>query len=113
VTSGSLPPGVTLYPSNGLLFGFPGTNGTYNFAITATNANNCTGQRAYSLLISKGTARTALSFANDFDTSGKADFAFWRTATGDRQSVLGGEQNRSLHSPGRRGDAPVTNQPQD
>lgn len=49
-TAGSLPPGLTLY-ANGLVFGFPTTPGTHNFTITATGAGNCTGSKAYSIVV--------------------------------------------------------------
>lgn len=51
VTAGSLPPGLTLFGSAGLLFGFPAAPGTYNFTITATDASNCAGSKNYSLVI--------------------------------------------------------------
>jgi hypothetical protein len=49
--SGTLPPGVTFYNASGLLYGYPAAAGTYNFTITATDANNCTGSRNYSVTI--------------------------------------------------------------
>ncbi len=45
-TSGTLPTGLTL--SNDTLSGTPTTAGVYNFDITATDANGCTGVRSYS-----------------------------------------------------------------
>lgn len=50
VTSGSLPAGVTL-SSGGLLSGTPTFGGTYGFTITAIDANSCSGNRAYSWLV--------------------------------------------------------------
>lgn len=47
VTAGSIPPGVTFYPSFGLLFGYANTVGTYSFTITATDAQGCSGSRSY------------------------------------------------------------------
>ena len=52
VTSGTLPPGLTLDPATGVLSGTPTTQGTYNFTVTATDVNTCTGAQAYSLFIS-------------------------------------------------------------
>jgi hypothetical protein len=43
VTSGTLPPGLSLGPSNGLLSGIPTTIGAYSFTITATGFGGCTG----------------------------------------------------------------------
>jgi hypothetical protein len=48
VSSGTLPPGLTLSPG-GALSGTPSTFGTYAFTVTATDAGGCTGSRAYSV----------------------------------------------------------------
>ena len=50
VTAGALPAGVTL-SSAGSLSGTPTASGTFNFTVTATDANGQTGSRAYSLVI--------------------------------------------------------------
>ena len=50
VTAGALPNGLTL-ATGGVLSGNPTALGTANFAVTATDANGCTGTRAYSLQI--------------------------------------------------------------
>ena len=50
VSSGSLPPGLTLTGA-GVLSGTPTAPGTYTFVIEATDANNCTGARGYTLVI--------------------------------------------------------------
>ena len=49
VTSGSLPTGLTL-ASNGTLSGSPSASGTFNFTVTATDSNGCTGSRAYTVV---------------------------------------------------------------
>ena len=49
VTSGSLPTGLTL-ASNGTLSGSPSASGTFNFTVTATDSNGCTGSRAYTVI---------------------------------------------------------------
>jgi len=56
VSSGTLPPGLTLNPATGFLSGIPTANGTSNFTITATNAGLCSGSRAYSLVIGAAAA---------------------------------------------------------
>ena len=60
VTSGSLPPGLSLTPE-GLLSGTPDTEGSFNFTVTATDDNDtvieeddCPGSRDYTLLICPG-----------------------------------------------------------
>ncbi len=50
VTAGALPPGLTL-SAGGVIAGTPTAGGTYNFTLTATDANAQTGSRAYSLTI--------------------------------------------------------------
>jgi hypothetical protein len=53
VTAGALPNGITL-SSAGALFGMPTVSGGFNFTVTATDANGCTGARAYSVTITGG-----------------------------------------------------------
>ncbi|MEP7341619.1 MAG: putative Ig domain-containing protein, partial [Acidobacteriota bacterium] len=89
VTSGSLPPGLTLYGSFGLLYGYPTSAGTFSFTITATDANNCTGIKQYSLTIG-GAALRSLVFG-DFDGDGKADLSVWRGQSGDWMMVASGD----------------------
>ena len=48
VTSGALPTGLTL-SSGGLLAGSPLVPGTFDFTVTATDANRCAGSRAYTV----------------------------------------------------------------
>lgn len=52
-SAGTLPPGLAL-ASNGALTGTPSTAGTYNFTVTATDANGFTGTRAYTVSIAAG-----------------------------------------------------------
>ncbi len=51
VPPGTLPTGLGLIASTGAITGTPTTPGTYNFTITATDANSNTGNRAYSVTI--------------------------------------------------------------
>ena len=50
VTAGALPGGLTL-TSAGLLAGTPNASGTFNFTVTASDANSQTGSRAYTLAV--------------------------------------------------------------
>jgi N-acetylneuraminic acid mutarotase len=50
-STGTLPPGLTLVPSTGVLSGTPTTFGTFGFGITATDVNLCPGTRVYSVTI--------------------------------------------------------------
>ena len=47
VSAGTLPAGIALDPSTGVLSGNPTTLQAYSFTITATDANGCTGSRPY------------------------------------------------------------------
>jgi hypothetical protein len=48
---GTLPPGLSLNSATGTISGTPTTVGTYNFAITATDANGCFGTQLYTIVI--------------------------------------------------------------
>jgi PKD repeat protein len=52
--TGGVPPGLNL-SAGGVLSGSPTTPGTYSFTVTATDANGCTGSRAYTVTIVCGT----------------------------------------------------------
>ncbi len=49
VSSGSLPPGLTLHSATGVLDGTPTSAGSYLFTVTATLANQCSAAQAYSV----------------------------------------------------------------
>ena len=51
VSSGALPPGLTLNPASGAITGSPTIAGTFTFSITATDVNGCSGSRLYSITI--------------------------------------------------------------
>ncbi|MGD0058937.1 MAG: putative Ig domain-containing protein [Verrucomicrobiia bacterium] len=51
VTSGSLPPGLTLQPINGELSGSPTATGVFKFTITVTDAVGCTASVAYTITV--------------------------------------------------------------
>jgi hypothetical protein len=79
--TGTPPPGVTFYNAAGLLFGYPSASGTYNFTVTATDSNNCTGSKSYSVTI--GGVGFARAVFGDFDGDGKTDFSVWRGQQSD------------------------------
>ncbi|CUU59674.1 conserved repeat domain-containing protein [Parafrankia irregularis] len=54
VSSGSLPPGITLDPSTGLLAGTPTTAGSYPFTVEVTDAFGQTASRAATLSVAAG-----------------------------------------------------------
>ena len=51
ISAGTLPTGLSLNTSIGLIIGTPSTSGTFNLTVTATDANNATGSQAYSITI--------------------------------------------------------------
>jgi photosystem II stability/assembly factor-like uncharacterized protein len=53
VTMGALPAGLML-SSGGMISGTPTLNGSFNFTVTATDANSCTGSRSYTIVIDQG-----------------------------------------------------------
>jgi alpha-tubulin suppressor-like RCC1 family protein len=64
VTSGSLPPGLVLNGTSGLLSGTPTANGSYPFTITATDSSgamgtpSCSGNQPYTLVIDPASCPT-------------------------------------------------------
>ncbi len=57
VSSGALPPGLTLSSTSGttaVISGTPTTNGSFSFTITATDANGCPGSQTYFLQLPAG-----------------------------------------------------------
>ncbi|WP_027678726.1 putative Ig domain-containing protein [Ralstonia sp. UNC404CL21Col] len=55
ITAGTLPTGVSLNPSTGVISGTPTAGGVANFTVTATDANGYAGARAYGVAISAPT----------------------------------------------------------
>ncbi len=52
VTAGALPGGTVTLATNGTLSGTPNVSGTFNFTVTATDANGCTATKVYNWVIS-------------------------------------------------------------
>ena len=50
--AGSLPDGLSLNPSTGIISGTPTTVEARTFTVKALDANNCPGERAYTLVVS-------------------------------------------------------------
>lgn len=105
VTAGSLPQGLTLFAPIGLLNGFPTAAGVFNFTVTASTTGNCTGQQAYTVTITNGSA--ALRTFGDFDGDGKSDLTVWRgqhsewliaeSGSGQTQRLLWGAESAPYH----------------
>ncbi|MEP7340229.1 MAG: putative Ig domain-containing protein, partial [Acidobacteriota bacterium] len=79
VTAGSLPPGLSLNFGNQIT-GLPTQLGTFNFTITMSDANQCTGQRSYSLTISPACNTLTATPANL--PAGTQGVAYSQTLTG-------------------------------
>jgi uncharacterized repeat protein (TIGR01451 family) len=91
VTSGSPPPGVLL-SSGGVLSGTPTATGEFSFTVTATDSNECTGARTYSIFVTTCAAITISPstlanatiggpFRRTLQASGgRAPYTFQRTA---------------------------------
>jgi len=56
VTSGTIPPpaGLTFNTTTGVISGTPTVIGSFNFCITATDANLCTGTQCYTIVVATG-----------------------------------------------------------
>jgi uncharacterized repeat protein (TIGR01451 family) len=64
VVAGSLPPGLSLNSTTGLLSGTPASGGDYTFTIQATDVNFFQGERAYTITI-PNRAPTDISLSNN------------------------------------------------
>ncbi len=73
--AGVLPAGMTF--AGGVLWGTPTGAGTFPFTVTATDANGCTGQTSYSLVI----ACQPISITNPGVNTGTVDASFSQTFT--------------------------------
>ena len=93
LSSGTLPSGVTLNVSTGVLSGTPNAAGTFNFTLSATDANGCVGTRTYAVVmtcptlaitpttLTTGTVGTA--FSQTLSASGGASpYGSWTVTSG-------------------------------
>ncbi len=79
---GGLPGGLTLNAATGILSGTPTAQGTFNITIRATDANNCTGERQYSLTINSMQCPTiTVNPANPTLPGGTVGTAYTQTFT--------------------------------
>ncbi|MGH3581576.1 MAG: putative Ig domain-containing protein [Mycobacterium sp.] len=64
VSAGTLPPGLSLNPSTGVISGTPTTAATSNFTITATDGSGFIGSRAYALTVAPPTLNLVSPVSN-------------------------------------------------
>jgi hypothetical protein len=76
VTSGSLPAGLALNTSTGVISGTPTTAGNASFTVTATDANAATGSAAYTLAVTSQAVTLTVSPASGALTSGTVGTAY-------------------------------------
>jgi hypothetical protein len=86
ISSGSLPPGITLSSSGGTLSGSPTTAGTYTFTVTATDAANMTFAKQFTVQIFTAPSITTTSLPGVYSgsaytamlagTGGKTPYSF-------------------------------------
>jgi len=81
VSAGTLPPGLTLTGGGGLS-GTPSTSGAFNFSVTATDANGCTGTQAYGIAVGLATSTTTVTFEAGPYTYRGTPFTATATVTG-------------------------------
>ncbi|MDX2041846.1 MAG: BACON domain-containing carbohydrate-binding protein [Acidobacteriota bacterium] len=101
VTAGALPNGLML--SGGTLSGTPTAIGTANFTVTATDANGCTGTRAYSLQILPTGYEADVFPRPNGDVNGQVTMSDWtqmgRFAAGLDSIAAGSEFQRADCAP--------------
>ncbi len=88
---GGLPGGLTLNTSTGVLSGTPTAQGTFNFTMRATDVNQCTGERAYSLVINQMNCPTiTVNPSNPTLTAGTVGTAYTQpfTQTGGAGAIV-------------------------
>lgn len=112
VTSGALPPGLTL-ASNGALTGTPATLGAYTFTITALQSSSCATSQSYSLSVISGKAPTDVRAEAQSQTSivvswtrpqrGETGFRVERSFDGGSNwgsvNIVGADVNSHLDQP--------------
>jgi hypothetical protein len=78
IASGTLPAGLTLNPSTGVISGTPTQTGNFPITVTATDANGCTGTSGtYTIVIGCQT----ITVTNPATTTGTINVAFSQTFT--------------------------------
>ncbi|WP_214109611.1 DUF7927 domain-containing protein [Acrocarpospora catenulata] len=91
LSSGTLPPGLTLNSSTGLLSGTPTTAGSYPFTVQVTDANNQTATKAVTLVVvasptltfaAPPSGQVGLAYSDQLTVSGGTAPYTWSVSTG-------------------------------
>jgi len=80
-SSGSLPGGLTLNGSTGVLSGTPTMTGPFTFTVRATDASTCFGERQYTLTINAACPTITVNPTNSTLTAGTVGTAYTQTFT--------------------------------
>jgi hypothetical protein len=99
LSSGQLPPGLTLGTSNGSISGIPTTTGTYSFAVTATDVNRVTGSQTFSITVSPAVVVTVTPITATVQSAGNISFAA-SVANSSNQGVTWSATSGSISSSG-------------
>lgn len=93
------PPGLSLDPATGLIFGTPSAGGTYNVVVTATDSAKNTGQATFSIVIESSIAISTISplpgatlnvaYSQKLTATGGSGTYTWSTTGTDTLSTVG------------------------
>ncbi|MBX7221705.1 MAG: putative Ig domain-containing protein [Blastocatellia bacterium] len=102
LSGGSLPAGLTLNQTSGILSGTPETTGSFSFELTASDNNRCLGARRFTLTIAPATPGVS-SFSPTSGRAGTSVTIFGRRLTGATQVQFGGRPatNFTVNSAGQ------------
>ena len=95
ITMGTLPPGLSLGSTTGVISGTPTTGGTYTFTITATDSAACTGTITYTMDFSYGWNMSVVDDAGRSSACLNTDTGYyaWTVLTGFGAGTYVGHSN--------------------
>jgi gliding motility-associated-like protein len=97
LTAGELPAGLSIAANDGdaTISGHPTTAGTFNFTITATDANDFTGSKAFSIVVAAGTPAITYA-ATASKIYGDADFDPAASSTNTSGTIIYSSSDESI-----------------
>ncbi|HVR41660.1 MAG TPA: carboxypeptidase regulatory-like domain-containing protein [Thermoanaerobaculia bacterium] len=87
VTPGTLPPGLSLASSTGVISGTPTNSGTFGFSIDVVDANGCSGTKTYSIHVAGQPPVIDDVFPNSGSQNGNTTVTISGSGFGNLQSV--------------------------